>query len=134
MTTTAAPAATSFGPVRQTVAGVLDVGYVDADLADGRAVVLLHGWPYDIHSYAEVAPALAAAGFRRALRGYGSTNFLSRETARTGQQSALAIDVIELMASGRRSSVASTGARGRRTSSLRSGRSDAGPWSRSAAT
>jgi pimeloyl-ACP methyl ester carboxylesterase len=89
-----------FGPVRQIAAGVLDVGYVDVGPPDGRPVVLLHGWPYDIHSYAEVAPALGAAGYRVIvphLRGYGTTRFLSDETVRNGQQSALAVDVVELM-------------------------------------
>jgi pimeloyl-ACP methyl ester carboxylesterase len=72
--------ATSFGPVRQIDAGKLDVGYVDSGPPGGRPVVLLHGWPYDIHSYAEVAPALAAVGYRVVvpyLRGYGTTRFLS---------------------------------------------------------
>jgi pimeloyl-ACP methyl ester carboxylesterase len=92
--------ATAFGPVQQIEAGVLDVGYVDVGPPNGQAVVLLHGWPYDIHSYAEVAPALGAAGYRVVvpyLRGYGSTRFLSNETVRNGQQSALAVDVITLM-------------------------------------
>ena len=69
----------SFGPVQQIDAGPLDVGYVDVGPADGQPVVLLHGWPYDIHSYAEVAPALGAAGYRVIvpyLRGYGTTRFL----------------------------------------------------------
>jgi pimeloyl-ACP methyl ester carboxylesterase len=89
-----------FGPVRQVAAGRLDVGYVDVGPAGGRPVVLLHGWPYDIHSYAEVAPALGAAGYRVIvphLRGYGTTRFLSDDTVRNGQQSALAVDVVELM-------------------------------------
>jgi pimeloyl-ACP methyl ester carboxylesterase len=89
-----------FGPVRQIAAGVLDVGYVDVGPAGGRPVVLLHGWPYDIHSYAEVSPALGAAGYRVIvphLRGYGTTRFLSDDTVRNGQQSALAVDVVELM-------------------------------------
>ena len=70
----------AFGPVRQIDAGVLDVGYVEVGPADGQPVVLLHGWPYDIHSYADVAPALGAAGYRVIvpyLRGYGTTRFLS---------------------------------------------------------
>ena len=86
--------------VKQIAAGVLDVGYADAGPADGPAVVLLHGWPYDIHSYAEVAPLLAAAGYRVIvpyLRGYGTTRFLSDETFRNGQQSVLAVDAIALM-------------------------------------
>ncbi|MDT7617075.1 MAG: hypothetical protein QOF00_4522 [Pseudonocardiales bacterium] len=90
----------SFGPVRQIEAGPLDVGYVELGQADGRPVVLLHGWPYDIHSYVEVAPALGAAGYRVVvpfIRGYGTTRFLSAETMRNGQQAALAVDVIDLM-------------------------------------
>ena len=90
----------SFGPVKQIEAGVLNTGYVEAGPADGPAVVLLHGWPYDIHSYAEAAPALGAAGYRVIvpyLRGYGTTRFLSDAAARNGQQSALAVDVIDLM-------------------------------------
>jgi len=91
---------TSFGPLNQIDAGVLNVGYVDAGPPDGKAVVLLHGWPYDIHSYAESAPALQTAGFRVIvpyLRGYGTTRFLSTGTMRNGQQAALAVDVIHLM-------------------------------------
>jgi len=91
---------TSFGPLNQIDAGVLNVGYVDAGPPDGKTVVLLHGWPYDIHSYAESAPALQTAGFRVIvpyLRGYGTTRFLSTGTMRNGQQAALAVDVIHLM-------------------------------------
>jgi pimeloyl-ACP methyl ester carboxylesterase len=91
---------TSFGPVRQIDAGPLDVGYVDVGPPSGQAVVLLHGWPYDIHSYAEVAPALGAAGYRVVvpyLRGYGTTRFLSDGAVRNGQQAALAVDVVALM-------------------------------------
>jgi pimeloyl-ACP methyl ester carboxylesterase len=90
----------SFGPLKQIEAGVLSVGYAEVGPAGGPAVVLLHGWPYDIHSFAEVTPLLAAAGYRVIvpwLRGYGSTRFLSEATPRTGQQSALAIDTIALM-------------------------------------
>jgi len=90
----------SFGPLKQIEAGVLSVGYAEAGPDDGPAVVLLHGWPYDIHSFAEVTPLLAAAGYRVIvpwLRGYGSTRFLSEATPRTGQQSALAVDTIALM-------------------------------------
>jgi pimeloyl-ACP methyl ester carboxylesterase len=79
---------------------VLDVGYVDVGSGDGQPVVLLRGWPYDIHSYADVAPVLGAAGYRLIvpyLRGYGTTRFLSNDTVRNGQQSALAVDVIQLM-------------------------------------
>jgi len=91
---------TAFGPIRHVDAGVLNVGYVDAGPADGPAVVLLHGWPYDIHSYAEATPLLTAAGFRVIvphLRGFGATRFLSNETFRNGEQAALALDVISLM-------------------------------------
>ena len=89
-----------FGSIRQIDAGVLDVGYVDAGPADGPAVLLLHGWPYDIHSFAEVAPILAAHGHRVIvphLRGYGTTRFQSDATLRNGEQAALAADAIALM-------------------------------------
>jgi len=92
--------AASFGPVQQIDAGPLDVGYVEVGPPNGQPVVLLHGWPYDIHSYAEAAPALGAAGYRVVvphLRGYGTTRFLSDDTVRNGQQAALAVDVINLM-------------------------------------
>ena len=92
--------ATAFGPVQRIAAGVLDVGYVDVGPPGGRAVLLLHGWPYDIHSYADVAPPLAAAGYRVLvpyLRGYGATRFLSGDAPRNGQQSVLAVDAIALM-------------------------------------
>jgi pimeloyl-ACP methyl ester carboxylesterase len=92
--------AAAFGPLRQINAGLLDVGYVDVGPPGGQPVILLHGWPYDIHSYEEAAPALGAAGYRVIvpyLRGYGTTRFLSAETFRNGQQSALALDVIALM-------------------------------------
>jgi pimeloyl-ACP methyl ester carboxylesterase len=91
---------TSFGPVQQVEAAVLDVGYVEAGPSNGQPVVLLHGWPYDIHSYADVTPALAAAGYRVVvpyLRGYGTTRFLSGDTVRNGQPAVLAVDVIALM-------------------------------------
>jgi len=91
---------TGFGAVRQIDAGLLNVGYVDAGPADGPVVLLLHGWPYDIHSYAEVVPLLAAAGYRAIipyLRGFGTTRFLSGTTFRNGEQAALAVDVIALM-------------------------------------
>jgi pimeloyl-ACP methyl ester carboxylesterase len=95
------PATTgSFGPLRQVDAGVLDVGYAEAGPAGGPVVLLLHGWPYDIHSYVEVTPMLAAAGYRvfvPYLRGYGTTRFRSGETFRNGQQSALAVDAVALM-------------------------------------
>ena len=89
-----------FGNVKQIRAGVLDIGYVDAGPADGAPVILLHGWPYDIHSYADVVPLLASAGYRVIvphLRGYGTTRFLSADTPRNGQPAALADDVIQLM-------------------------------------
>jgi pimeloyl-ACP methyl ester carboxylesterase len=91
---------TAFGHVRQIEAGVLNVGYVDSGPSDGPAVILLHGWPYDIHSYADVAPILASEGYRAIvpyLRGYGTTRFLSEETPRNGEQAALAFDVTALM-------------------------------------
>ena len=93
-------AGTSFGALKQIDAGLLNVGYAGAGPADGPAVILLHGWPYDIHSYSEVAPLLASKGYRVVvpyLRGYGTTRFLSDETFRNGQQLALAVDVIALM-------------------------------------
>ncbi len=92
--------ATSFAPVQQIDAGPLNVGYLDVGPPGGQPVVVLHGWPYDIHSYADVAPALGAAGYRVVvpyLRGYGTTRFRSHDTMRNGQQSALAVDVIDLM-------------------------------------
>jgi pimeloyl-ACP methyl ester carboxylesterase len=91
---------TSFGTLKQVNAGVLNVGYAEAGPPDGPPVVLLHGWPYDIHTYVDVAPLLAASGYRVIvpyLRGYGTTRFLSNETARNGQQSAIAVDVIDFM-------------------------------------
>ena len=91
---------TSFGSLKEIDAGVLNVGYAEAGPTDGPAVILLHGWPYDIHSYVDVAPLLASAGYRVIvpyLRGYGATRFLSSETLRNGQPSALAVDVISLM-------------------------------------
>jgi pimeloyl-ACP methyl ester carboxylesterase len=90
----------SFGLVRQINAGVLSVGYAENGPANGPAVLLLHGWPYDIHSYVDVAPLLAAAGYRVIvpyLRGYGATRFLSDEAIRNGQQAALAVDAIALL-------------------------------------
>jgi pimeloyl-ACP methyl ester carboxylesterase len=90
----------SFAPIRHIAAGVLNIGYVDTGPANGAAVMLLHGWPYDIHSYVEVSPLLAAAGFRVIvpyLRGYGSTRFLSSETVRNAQPSAVALDLVALM-------------------------------------
>jgi pimeloyl-ACP methyl ester carboxylesterase len=98
--TSAMKTSTSLGPINQVEAGVLNVGYAEAGPTDGRAVLLLHGWPYDIHSYAEVAPLLAGEGYRVVipyLRGYGTTRFRSDETFRNGQQAALAVDAIALM-------------------------------------
>jgi len=91
---------TSFAALKQIEAGVLSVGYAEAGPADGPAVILLHGWPYDIYAFVDVVPVLAQAGFRVItpwLRGYGTTQFLSADTARNGQQGALATDVIALM-------------------------------------
>ena len=91
---------TSFAALKQVDAGVLSVGYAEVGPADGPAVILLHGWPYDIHSYVDVAPLLASAGYRVIvpyLRGYGTTRFLSEDTLRNGQQSALAVDIVALM-------------------------------------
>jgi pimeloyl-ACP methyl ester carboxylesterase len=90
----------SFGSLKQIDAGVLNVGYAEAGPIDGPAVILLHGWPYDIHSYVDVTPTLASVGHRVIvpyLRGHGTTRFLANETARNGQQSVLAVDVIALM-------------------------------------
>src|SRR5213594_5243828 len=91
---------TSFGPLKQIDAGVLNVGYAEAGPADGPPVILLHGWPYDIHSYVDVAPLLASVGYRAIVpyvRGYGATRVLSSETFRNGQPSALAVDTIAFM-------------------------------------
>jgi pimeloyl-ACP methyl ester carboxylesterase len=91
---------TSFAALKQIEAGVLNVGYAEAGPADGAVVILLHGWPYDIHSFVDVAPLLGAAGYRvivPCLRGYGTTRFLASETFRNGQQAAVASDIIALM-------------------------------------
>jgi pimeloyl-ACP methyl ester carboxylesterase len=91
---------TSFAPLKQVDAGLLSVGYAEAGPADGPAVILLHGWPYDIYSFVDVAPLLAQAGHRVIvpyLRGYGTTRFLSSDTMRNGQQSVVAVDIIALM-------------------------------------
>src|SRR3954449_3892186 len=98
--TAALIAAVPLGPIKQIDAGVLNVGYVEAGPATGTPVILLHGWPYDIHSYEEVVPLLAAKGYRVIvpyLRGYGTTRFLSSQTLRNGQQAVLALDAIALM-------------------------------------
>jgi pimeloyl-ACP methyl ester carboxylesterase len=97
---TRATAHTSFETLKSVKAGDLEIGYAEAGPQDGPAVLLLHGWPYDIHSYVDVAPILAAEGYRVVvphLRGYGTTRFLSAATPRNGQQSALAADMIALM-------------------------------------
>src|SRR5580692_6201880 len=91
---------TSFASLKQIDAGLLNVGYAEAGPADGQAVILLHGWPYDIYSFVDVAPLLASAGYRVIIpwvRGYGSTRFLSDRTVRNGQQAAVAVDAIDLM-------------------------------------
>src|ERR1700682_4989542 len=90
----------SFGALKQIDAGGLNIGYAEAGPANGPVVILLHGWPYDIHSFVDVAPLLASAGYRAIvpyLRGYGTTRFLSADTIRNGQQSVLAVDIIALM-------------------------------------
>lgn len=91
---------TPFGPLKQVNAGLLSVAYAETGPANGPVVILLHGWPYDIHSYDEVAPLLAAKGYRVLMpyaRGYGDTRFLSDKTVRNGQPAALASDVIDFM-------------------------------------
>ncbi len=90
----------AFGTIHQVNAGLLNVGYADVGPAEGPVVVLLHGWPYDIHSFIDVAPLLASAGYRVIvphLRGHGSTRFLSKDTLRNGQQAVVALDVIALL-------------------------------------
>ncbi|WP_341316317.1 alpha/beta hydrolase [Paraburkholderia sp. IMGN_8] len=90
----------SFDTIRRVNAGALSIGYAEAGPSDGPVVILLHGWPYDIYSFAEVAPLLAAAGYRVIvpyLRGYGPTRFLSADTPRNGQQAVVAVDIIALM-------------------------------------
>ena len=91
---------TSFGSLKQIDAGLLNVGYAEAGSSNGPAVILLHGWPYDIHTYVDVTPLLAAAGYRVIVpypRGHGTTRFLSSDTLRNGQQSVIALDIIALM-------------------------------------
>jgi pimeloyl-ACP methyl ester carboxylesterase len=91
---------TSFPSLKQIDAGLLNVGYAEAGPANGPVVILLHGWPYDIYSFVDVAPLLASAGYRVIVpyvRGYGTTRFLSNDTLRNGQQSAVAVDVVALM-------------------------------------
>src|SRR3984885_13461042 len=92
--------ATTFGPLKQREAGLLNVGYAEAGPANGPAVLLLHGWPYDIYSFVDVAPLLASAGYRVIvpyLRGYGTTRFLSDETVRNGQQLCVVIHIVSLI-------------------------------------
>lgn len=94
------PATSTFTAIRQVRAGVLDVGYVDAGPADGQPVVLFHGWPYDIHAFIDVAPILAAAGYRVIiphLRGYGTTRFLAADTPRNGQQASFTADALAFL-------------------------------------
>ncbi|HZZ74372.1 MAG TPA: alpha/beta hydrolase [Puia sp.] len=89
-----------FDTIKQIYAGLLNVGYVEAGSANGTPVILLHGWPYDIHSFEEVVPILTSAGYHvfvPYLRGYGTTRFLSDQTFRNGQQSVLAVDIINFM-------------------------------------
>jgi len=93
-------ATNTLGPIKQVNAGVLNIGYADVGPADGPPAILLHGWPYDIHSYVDVAPLLASAGYRVIvpyMRGFGSTAFLSSDTFRNGQQSVMAFDTKSLM-------------------------------------
>ena len=90
----------SFGPLKHVNAGVLSIAYAEAGPADGPPVLLFHGWPYDIHSFVDVAPILAAAGYRVLvpyLRGYGETRFLSASTPRNAQPAAVAADAISFM-------------------------------------
>ena len=90
----------SLGSLKQVDAGALNVGYAEVGPSGGPPVILLHGWPYDIHTYVDVAPLLGSAGYRVLvpyLRGYGTTRFLSSNTPRNGQQSVIAVDVIALM-------------------------------------
>ncbi len=90
----------SFETLKQIDAGVLNVGYAELGSSTATPVILLHGWPYDIHAFVDVAPRLASAGYRvivPSLRGYGTTRFLSNDTIRNGQPSALGVDVIDLM-------------------------------------
>lgn len=100
LSTSLAASQDPWGPLKHVHAGVLDVAYAEMGPADGPVVMLLHGWPYDIHSYEKVAPALAAKGYRVLVpyaRGYGDTRFLSDRTARNGEPVALAQDVIDFM-------------------------------------
>ena len=96
----AVPKTTEFPPLKQIDAGALNVGYAEVGPTGGKPVLLFHGWPYDIHSYVDVAPLLAAKGYRVIVpyvRGYGTTRFLSAGTTRSGQQGAIALDAIAFM-------------------------------------
>ncbi len=121
--------ASEFNNIHQVNAGDLNIGYVDIGPRDGQPVILLHGWPYDIHSYAEVAPALASKGFRVIvphLRGYGTTRFISETAPRNGQPSAMAADIVALMDALKIKQADLAGfdwGRARRISSLHCGRS-----------
>jgi hypothetical protein len=124
---------TSFAPLKQIDAGALNVAYAETGPADGAPVILLHGWPYDIYSFVDVAPLLASAGYRVLvpyLRGYGATRFLSNATFRNGQPSAVAADTIAFMDTLRIQSGVLAGfdwGREPSISSPRSGRNDAKP-------
>lgn len=130
----------SFSSLKQLDAGLLNVGYAEAGPANGPPVILLHGWPYDIYSYVDVAPLLAAQGFRVIvpfLRGCGSTTFLSGATFRNGEQAVFPVDVIAFMDALKIDKAVFGGfdwAARPPTSSPRSGRSVARPWFRLAAT
>lgn len=94
------PSKNAFGPLKYVNAGELNIGYAESGPADGPVVICLHGWPYDIQSYVDVAPLLVAAGYRVIvpyLRGYGTTTFLAADTFRNGQQAVVALDIIALM-------------------------------------
>jgi len=127
---------TSVGTLKQIDAGSLNVGYAETGPSQGPAVLLLHGWPYDIHSFVDVAPLLAWAGYRVIipyLRGYGSTRFLSSATPRNGQQSVVAHDIVDLMDALQIQKATLAGfdwVRARRTSLRHCGRSAARAWSR----
>ncbi|WP_168791503.1 alpha/beta hydrolase [Paraburkholderia aromaticivorans] len=98
--TKAGSSVASFDNLKQINAGTLSIGYAEAGPQNGPVVILLHGWPYDIHAFAEVTPLLAAAGYRVIvpyLRGYGTTRFLSADTPRNGQQAVVAVDIVALM-------------------------------------
>lgn len=132
---TLSPGHASFGRLRRIDAGELSIGYAEAGPAHGPAVVLLHGWPYDIHSFVEVAPLLAARGHRVIvpyLRGHGTTRFRSAKTFRNAQQSVVALDIIALLDALKIEKAVLAGfdwGRGPPTSSPCSGPSGAGPWS-----